>query len=173
MGAQDEPKHRPSRNPQSAFQSLHPINTRNPWRDTQYHEIRNILGNIWMTLIFGVPATGEVSLDSVQTAWEKSPRHHLGLKGREGSKKLMNILKRFHRIVCEKYSAYEGLEMGLRPDFQPLNDFSGLIYEYGEKEEKHSRHGRIRCTCRLSLLPPTKATRAHAQYTTPPRFFFG
>ena len=159
MGAQDEQKHRPSRNPQSAFQSLHPINTRNPWRDTQYHEIRNILGNIWMTLIFGVPATGEVSLDSVQTAWEKSPRHHLGLKGREGSKKLLNILKRFHRIVCEKYSAYEGLEMGLRPDFQPLNDLSGLIYEYVRTPEASEgcrpRGPGIRCTCRLR---PSAAT---------------
>ena len=85
--------------------------------------------------------------------------------------KLLNILERLHRIVYEKYSAYEGLEMGLRPDFQPLNDFSGLIYEFGEKEEKHSRHGRIRCTGRLSLLQQRHQSTRSTHNTL--RFFFG
>ncbi len=140
MAAQDE---------QNQFQSLHPINTRNTWRDTQYHEIRNVLCNIWMTLIFGVGVERlPPSMDSVQAlaSWENCP-----------SEKLLNILERLHRFVYEKYSAYEGLEMGLHPEFQPLNDLSGLIYEYGEEKEKLSRHGRIRCTCRLR---PSAATAA-------------
>ena len=63
---------------QKQFQSLHPRNTWNIWKDTQYSEVRNILCNIWMTLIFGIGGlqlSDEISLDSVQKACEAVPSH--------------------------------------------------------------------------------------------------
>ena len=132
---------------QKQFQSLHPRNTWNIWKDTQYSEVRNILCNIWMTLIFGIGGlqlSNEISLDSVQKAWEAVPSHGAFW----GSEKLLNILERLYRVVCTKYTIYEGLELAV-PDFPALNDFSGLINEFGEEKEQISQHGRSRCTCRL------------------------
>ena len=61
---------------------------------------------------------------------------------------MLNILERLYRVVCTKYTIYEGLELAV-PDFPALNDFSGLINEFGEEKEQISQHGRSRCTCRL------------------------
>ena len=73
--------------------------TQQDWKDTQYYEVRNILCNIWMTMIFGPtesnwPLQDEITLDVVQAAWNF--KHH----GRyNGNEKLLNLLDRIHREV--------------------------------------------------------------------------
>ena len=151
MSVQDKQKARPSRDTQSAFQSLHFRNTRNTWKDTQYYEVRNILGNIWMTMIFGYelewPLSGEITLDSVQNAWMSRP----GRGQFVGNEKLLNMLERLHRVVCTKYALYEGLNIkDVVPPHQGWDEdmLGGLLHSFVNKEPIR-QHGRSCCTCGL------------------------